>query len=122
MAYWTGLIRSRKQAGGTIPSPKVAIVFVGRIKAFEEVKDGLKQLKDKHNATVFCSLNKQNKSQYIKDFCTLMDISDDRLRLEKSPSPPEYTKRVTIPDEMSPSVNKDAIYNTHSCFYHLKQG
>lgn len=114
--------RYRRIKKGGMNSPKVAIVFVGRIKGYEEVQDKLKHLKDKYNATVFCSLNKKNKTPYIENFCKLMEISDERLRLEKSPPPPEYTKNIRIADETRGKWgNGIGLNNTHSAFYHQQQ-
>lgn len=87
-------IRSRKnkKKSGGHSSLKVAILFTGRIKGYENVKDNLKNIKDKYNATVFCSLNKSKKTEYVKGFCEFMDISDDRLNIEIPPKAPDFLR------------------------------
>lgn len=75
---------TRRHRGG---APKnVALLFAGRIKAYEH-NEKLKAIKDKFNATVFCSINKKNKSDYIKKFCETFDITDERLNLEHTVAP-----------------------------------
>jgi hypothetical protein len=117
--------RSRKSFKGAIGGQaplKVAILFVGRIKAYEDVKENLQKIKDKYNPTVFCSLNKVNKTKYVQGFCDFMNISDDRLNIEKSPNPPEYVKKVNIPEEAKGGWGDGiAINNIHSFFYHLQK-
>ena len=114
--------RYRRIKKGGMNPPKVAIVFLGRIKGYEEVQDKLKHLKDKYNATVFCSLNKKNKTPYIEDFCKLMNIPDERLRLEKSPPPPEYINKITIATEaLGKWGDGIALNNIHGTFYHMQQ-
>lgn len=81
------------QAGGSTtsaPPLKVAMLIAGRIRGYENVKDNLKRIMDKYNPTVFCSLNKKNKSDYIKGFCDFMKIDDERLNLEPTPPAPDY--------------------------------
>jgi len=85
----------KKQKGGQ-DAPKVAILFAGRIKGYEAVKDNLKRIKDTYNPTVFCSLNKVTKSNYIKGFCEFMGISEDRLHLEKTPPYPDYMNHINM--------------------------
>jgi len=111
----------KKQRGGQQP-PKVAILFVGRIKGYESVKDNLKALKDKYNATVFCSLNKITKSDYIKGFCDLMDISDDRLHLEKTPMYPEYINHVNMDDDARGKWGDgNALESIYSFLYQMQK-
>ena len=66
----------RKMRGGTTPL-KVAILFGGRVLGYENVKDNLSNIMNTYNPTVFCSLNKKNKSEYIKEFCDFMKIDDE---------------------------------------------
>jgi len=111
----------RKIRGGQQP-PKVAILFVGRIKGYEAVKDSLKAIKDKYNATSFCSLNKVTKSNYIKGFCDLMDISDDRLNLEKTPKYPEYLNNVTMANTVKGKWGDGvALESVYSFFYQMQK-
>lgn len=94
---------------------KVAILFCGRIQGYENVKDNLSKIMNRYNPTVFCSLNKKNKSEYIKDFCDFMKIDDERLNLELTPSPPEYYN--TIVPRHTPFI----VSNFHSMLYQQKQ-
>jgi hypothetical protein len=68
--------------------PKVAILFSGRIKGYENVKDNLESIKKAYNPIVFCSLNKRFNSEYIKGFCDFMGITTDQLKLIRSPRVP----------------------------------
>lgn len=80
----TGLSTNR-YIGGSAPIAKVAILFSGRIKGYENVKSNLESIKNTYNPVAFCSLNKQNNSGYIRRFCDLMGITEDRLKLDPSP-------------------------------------
>ena len=87
----------------------LAIIFTGRIKGYTEVKDDLLNLKNDNNGTVFCSLNKQNKSDYIKTFCEAFGVKDEQINLEITPPTPEYMNK-------HPNQN-----NFYSQCYHLKK-
>jgi len=109
---------------GNITAPqKVALLFVGRIKAYEHQKHVLQKIKDTYKPTVFCSLNKKTKSDYTKRFCDYMDITDDRLNIEVTPPYSEYINNVKIPDEMKGKWgnSNSAIQNVYSWLYHLKK-
>jgi hypothetical protein len=80
--------KNKKRLRGGDSPLKVAILFSGRIKGY--VKDNLKRIKDKYNPIVFCSLNKSKKTDYVKEFCEFMDISDDRLNIEIPPKAPDF--------------------------------
>jgi len=109
-----------KEGFETERPPKVAMLFGGRVKGYEAVNDSLKAIKDKYNATVFCSLNKVTKSNYIKGFCDIMSISDDRLNLEKTPKYPEYLNNVTMADTVKGKWGDGvALESVYSFFYHL---
>lgn len=119
--------RSRKRVnglkGGQYPL-KVAILFVGRIKGYDEpnVKENLRKIKEKYNPVVFCSLNKINKSDYIGEFCELMDITDDRLHLEKTPPYPDYMNHVTMANTLKGKWgNGDGRQSAYSNFYHMQK-
>lgn len=117
--------RSRKSIkrlrGGQAPL-KVAMIFVGRIKGYEHVKDNLIRIKDKYKPTVFCSLNKTNKTDYVKGFCELMDVTDDRLHLEKSPPYPDYMNHVTVSNSLKGKWGDgDAKQYAYSNFYHIQK-
>ena len=115
-------MRYNKEGFQAEQSPKVAILFGGRIKGYEAVKDSLKAIKDKYNATVFCSLNKVTKSDYIKGFCDLMSISDDRLNLEKTPKYPEYLNHVNLDDVMKGKWGDGNPFETlHSYHFQLQK-
>jgi len=101
--------------GGADHPFKVAILFGGRIVGYENVKDNLVKIMNQYNPTVFCSLNKKNKSDYIKGFCDLMKIDDERLHLEITPPPPE--KYYTIVPRHSVDFDVTRFY---SLLYHQK--
>lgn len=119
--------RSRKCVkrlkGGQHPL-KVAILFVGRIKGYDEpnVKENLRKIKEKYNPVVFCSLNKTNKTDYIREFCELMDITDDRLHLEKTPPYPDYMNHVTMANTLKGKWGDgDGKQSAYSNFYHMQK-
>ena len=115
--------RKYKLRGGSNESLKVAILFVGRIKGYEHVKDNLTRIKDKYKPTVFCSLNKTNKTDYVKGFCEFMDIPDERLHLEKTPPYPDYWNHVKVADSLIGKWGDgDAKQSAYSNFYHMQKG
>lgn len=117
------------QAGGnesttSAPPLKVAMLIAGRIRGYENVKDNLGRIMNKYNPTVFCSLNKKNKSDYIKGFCEFMKIDDERLAFEPTPSVPEWYKTIEPkhPGYDGPSGRMDDIHcGIFSQFYQAKK-
>jgi len=101
----------KKLRGGS--QMNLAILIVGRIKGYTHVEQKLLDLKNKYNATIFCSLNKQNKSDYIQKFCNTFDIKDDQLNLENTPEVPDFMKQL-------PRTPND-IMNMYSQFFHVKK-
>ena len=75
---------------------RVAILFCGRIKGYTNVEQILLNLQRKYNATVFCSLNKRTKSDYIKTFCEKFGISDERLNLEPTKTQEHIDMKMTL--------------------------
>jgi len=75
---------------------RVAILFCGRIKGYTNVEQTLLKLQKKYNATVFCSLNKRTKSDYIKRFCEKFGISDERLNLEPTKTQEHIYANITL--------------------------
>lgn len=116
-------IRNGRPLKGGNKEPKVAILFCGRIKGFEETADNLKWLKDTYKAVSFCSLNKATKTKYITNFCSLMDISDDRLRLEPTPPVPDSLKKVLPPKRLTDIWRNggNMVSNQYSNWYHIKE-
>ena len=119
--------RSRKSVkrlkGGKSPL-RLAILFVGRIKAYDQpdIKENLRKIKEKYNPTVFCSLNKTNKTDYIKGFCEFMGITDDRIHLEKTPPYPDYMNHVNMADTLHGKWGDgDAKQSAYSNFYHMQK-
>ena len=111
----------KKLIGGQIPL-KVAILFVGRIKGYENVKDNLDRIKKEYNPTVFCSLNKTNKTDYVKGFCEFMGITDDRLHLEKTPPYPDFMNNVNVTAALTGKWGDgNAKQSAYSNFYHMQK-
>jgi len=117
--------RVRKMVGGIQPThakPRVAILFVGRIKGYEHVMANLQKIKNEYNPVVFCSLNKKNKTEYINEFCKLMDITEDRLNMESTPPYPEYMNHVELAATLHGKWGDgDAKQSAYSNFYHLQK-
>ena len=91
----------------------LAILIIGRIKGYTFVEKKLAKLQRNYRATLFCSLNKKNRSDYINRFCNLYDIKDDQLHLEPI-SPPEYLSKYHVPVQMR-------IDHAYSCWYHKQK-
>ena len=103
--------KTRKHRGG---SPKhVAILFAGRIKAYEHSEAKLKELQNKYNATVFCSMNKKIKSEYVKKFCATFDVKDEQLNLEPTVTP-DWVKQL-------PKNKETSSENFYSTLYHKRK-
>jgi hypothetical protein len=98
-------------------------LIAGRIRGYENVKDNLGIIMNKYNPTVFCSLNKKNKSDYIKGFCDFMKIDDERLNLEPTPPVPEWYKTIELKHHgYNAPVRLDHInIGIHSQFYQAKK-
>jgi hypothetical protein len=65
----------------------IAILFSGRIKGYTYIEQHLDALQKKYNATFFISLNKEQRSEYIDNFCKKFNIGDDQAIIEKTISP-----------------------------------
>jgi hypothetical protein len=93
---------------------KVAIYLSGRIYS----KDGnrniehLKNLKQKYDVTYFCSLNTDTIDDFTRNFCQELDISSDRLHIQKTPDNAE------VEDHGRHAWNRKTVY---SMFYHNKK-
>ena len=118
--------RIKRIRGGQAPL-KVAILFTGRVKGYEHVKDNLHRLKEKYNPVVFCSLNKKNKTNYVKGFCDFMGITDDRLHLEIAPNVlgflnnPRVNMHEQYRENWGNTKANSRMNNMSSFFYHNKQ-
>jgi len=92
---------------------KIAIILSGRIKGYTNVQSNLLNIQKKYNATIFCSLNNKIKSNYIKTFCKLFNITDKQLNLEKTIVPEwVYKLNKEVETEYDPS---------YSMFYHINR-
>jgi hypothetical protein len=125
--YWNSCYEGFVETAQTTDNPtpiKLAILFVGRIKGYDQpgVKENLRRIKEKYNPTVFCSLNENNKTEYIKEFCEFMGITDDRLHLEKTPSYPDYMNHVKLADTLRGKWGDgDAKQSAYSNFYQMQK-
>jgi len=93
---------------------RVAILLIGRIKGYTNVEEKLRKIQKRYNATIFCSLNKRDKSNYIQVFCNKFNIGDSQLYLEPTPPVPNYMTKYPF----SLPLNVEAVY---SCSYHKKK-
>lgn len=110
--------KTRKQRGG---SPKhVAILFAGRIKAYEHSAEKFKEVQNKYKATVFCSINKKIKSDYIKGFCSTFNIKDEQLNLEPTVTP-DWIKQLPKNNETNPENLYSTLYHKQKVFDVLTQ-
>ena len=100
--------KTRKLRGGN--PLKVAILFSGRVKAYEYCLDDINKLRAKYSPTFFCSLNKKEYSPYIKKFSETFNIGSEQLNLEPTITPGWLEKIDVHP------WNKR--YNVYSTLYH----
>lgn len=98
------------QRGGAL---RVAVLFYGRINAYEKVLDGLNRLKERYAPTFFCSLNRPKETPYIKKFMDTFGMTKEQYALEPTVVPDYFTKC---------RKNEESQYlNTYSLFYHLNK-
>lgn len=102
------MVRTRKIRGGN--PLKVAVLFSGRVKAYEHCMNDLNKLRNKYSPTFFCSLNTKVDSPYIKTFSETFNIGSEQLNLEPTIVPPWVEKIDVHP------WNKR--YNVYSTLYH----
>jgi hypothetical protein len=100
----------RKIRGGQQPL-KVAILFSGRITAYDKVLNKLQDLKNNYNPVCYCSLNEPEYNDYIDKFCKIFDITRDRVNLEPTPYPDFLNNLHGNNPEFKPK-------NMYSMFYH----
>jgi len=103
---------------------RLAILLCGRIKGYTNVEQYLLNLKRKYNATIFCSLNKKIKSDYINKFCSRFGINDEQLNLEPTKTHEHIYSNLTLcADEMN-IVDRERTYSQYfhkyKCFKLLK--
>lgn len=99
----------RAQRGGSL---RVAILFYGRVNAYEKVLDSLNKLKV-YSPTLFCSLNRSGETPYIKQFLDTFGMTKEQYSLESTIVPPPFT---------TCRKNPESHYlNTYSLFYHLQK-
>jgi hypothetical protein len=60
----------------------VAILFSGRIAAYEYQKEYLTNLQQMYNAKIFCSINKNEVDDYHNEFFNIFDIKDGQYHFE----------------------------------------
>jgi hypothetical protein len=91
---------------------KVAMLFAGRITAYDKVLDKLQEVKDQYNPVCYCSLNEPEYTDYIDGFCKLLDITRDRVNIEPTPYP-DFLNNL---DNVEYNSN-----NLYSMFYHQQK-
>jgi hypothetical protein len=89
---------------------RVAVLFAGRVRAYEAVTRTLEDVKGRYGPTYYCSLNQAVYDDYIDGFCKLLDISRDRINIEPTPNPGFFSK---IHNYTSKSPEQ-----AYSMFYH----
>ena len=99
-------IYSHKKA---IPQ-KVAMIFSGRVKGYQHVIHKLLEIKNKYDPVIFCSLNDNEFTEDIDNFCNALKIpkTKDHINIEQTVLP-EWTDKCNI---MNPTLN------VYSMFYH----
>jgi hypothetical protein len=81
-----------------------AILFAGRIKGWAFCKEHLLEMKLRHNATFFCSLNMPELDTESKEFCEFFSIGPDQVMTQETVCPEEYAH----------------IYNAYSQAFHVQ--
>jgi len=98
----------KRLRGGQQPM-QVAVLFAGRITAYEHVLAKMIDIKNKYSPTYYCSLNKPAKDEEVERFSKDLGISPENINTESTP----------LPDFLN--VIKDYTNNPHngySMFYH----
>jgi hypothetical protein len=107
--------KSKPSISSTTRPIRVAILFAGRIKAYTNIESYLLNLKNVYEATVFCSLNKKIKSDYIQTFCNKFGIRDEQLNLELTKThESEYSQWIMCSNEST----ADERERRYSQFFH----
>ena len=91
---------------------KVAILFAGRIKAYQHVLPKLLEIQNTYNPVIFCSLNKEsNTPEDIKSFCAEFNIPEEQSNIEQTVLPPWL-------NSCRPVANLSNPPGVYSMFYH----
>jgi hypothetical protein len=87
---------------------KVAMIFSGRIKAYEQVLPKLQDIVNRYNPVIFCSLNESAYTDEIDRFCKDLNISKNQVNIEPTVLP-KWSEKCRL-------VNP--VFNVYSMFYH----
>lgn len=106
--------RSRKimkrLRGGNKQPLKVAILFAGRVKSYENALQTLMAVKNEYNPTYYCSINQAEYDDYLKKFCETLGIPRENVIVEPTPTP-NFLNHVKDYKSNDPK-------NAYSMFYH----
>lgn len=69
---------------------RVAVLFIGRIKAWQYCKESLKRLQNTYNATFFLSLNATGPDESSDAFCKFFDVTPERIIYIPTVTPEKY--------------------------------
>ena len=115
-----GITRRRKQQfnkkyrGGN--KKNLAIILYGRINSYEYSVDYFNSVykNPNFNCKVFCSLNLNEKNDYIENFCKLYNVGSEQINIEHTLLSKEFT------DLNSNGCSRGIYpcYNTYSLLYH----
>jgi hypothetical protein len=103
----------KRYRGGNNPSNQpqnIAILFAGRVSSYEFVLNNLLDIKNRYNATIYCSLNELQYTEYIDKFCKDLSIPREHINIESTPFP-DFLNHVQNYQSNNPK-------NGYSMFYH----
>ena len=97
---------------------KIAVIFSGRIKSYEQQLEYLMNLQNKFNLDFYCSINQENIDLYHQNFLNLFKVKE--YNFEKSEYNEEWNKY-----NSKYCVNKkntvSRFYNDYKCFKLIEQ-
>jgi hypothetical protein len=86
---------------------KVAVLFPGRVCGWKYNIERLLELKIKHNATFFCSVNMAELDTDSREFCDYFSIGNDQILAEQTVVPEEFGEHTSFYSQH---------YHTKKCF------
>jgi len=101
---------------------KVAILFAGRIKAYQHVLPKLLEIKNTYKPVIFCSLNKEsNTPEDIKSFCAEFNIPEEQSNIEQTVLPPWLNSCRPMTHHIRPTGVYSMFYHENKAFHLIEK-
>ena len=97
---------------------RAAIMFIGRIKTYEEQLEYLLKLQKKYDLDVFCSLNLENLDEYHQTFLDALNVK--KFHFEKAPYNIDWNNYATRYVVIRPNMVSH-FYNSFKCFQLIEE-